>query len=89
MKIINRESGMSEVEAALLWQKIEENGGYQFNKSHSVSYTLISYICQYLKCYYPAEFFAASLSIAKEDALTPIVKDAAENGVFVVPPCIN
>lgn len=84
-----KHSDMDEDHASHLFDQIAEFAGYGFNKSHSCSYTLISYICQYLKCYYPAEFFAASLSIAKEDALTPIVKDAAENGVFVVPPCIN
>ncbi|MGF1781149.1 DNA polymerase III subunit alpha [Vibrio fluvialis] len=84
-----KHSGMDESHASHLFDQIAEFAGYGFNKSHSVAYTLISYICQYLKCYYPAEFFAASLSVVKEDALLPIVKDAAECGVYVVPPCIN
>lgn len=82
-------SDMEESHASHLFDQIAKFAGYGFNKSHSVAYTLISYLCMYLKHYYPAEFFAASLSIVKEDALTPIVKDAAEHGVYVVPPCVN
>lgn len=82
-------SGVSETFASELFDQIAEFAGYGFNKSHSVAYTLISYLCMWLKVHYPAEFFAASLSIAKEDELPSIVKDAETHKIFVVPPCVN
>ena len=51
---------MSEELAKEVWHTIETNGGYQFNASHSVAYTLISYLCMWLKVHYPAEFFAVA-----------------------------
>ena len=89
MKVISREPGLGEELAREIWHNIEVNGGYQFNASHSVAYTLISYLCMWVKVHYPAEFFAAALSIAKEDELPSIVKDAEKSGIYVVPPCIN
>lgn len=82
-------SGMDEHQASDLFDQIAEFAGYGFNKSHSVAYTLISYLCMWVKVHYPAEFFAAALSIAKEDELPSIVKDAEKSGIYVVPPCIN
>lgn len=89
MKVISREPGLNEELAREIWHNIEVNGGYQFNASHSVAYTLISYLCMWLKVNYPAEFFAASLSIAKEDELPSIVKDAEQHKIYIVPPCVN
>ncbi len=82
-------SGMDETEASLLFDKIATFAGYGFNKSHSVAYTLISYQCMWAKVHYPAEFFAAALSIASEDELPRIVKDAFERDIHIVPPDIN
>lgn len=82
-------SGVTEAFASELFDQIAEFAGYGFNKSHSVAYTLISYLCMWLKVNYPAEFFAASLSIAKEDELPSIVKDAELHKIYIVPPCVN
>ena len=82
-------SGVTEEFASELFDQIAEFAGYGFNKSHSVAYTLISYLCMWLKVNYPAEFFAASLSIAKEDELPSIVKDAEQHKIYIVPPCVN
>jgi DNA polymerase-3 subunit alpha len=59
--------------AGELFDKIEGFAGYGFNKSHSVEYTLISYQAMWLKTYYPVEFFAAALSLMKEDKLPAIL----------------
>jgi len=82
-------SGMSENAASLLFDKIEAFAGYAFNKSHSVEYSIISFWAMWLKVRYPAEFYAASMSIAKEERLPQLVKDAQEHNIFVVPPDIN
>ena len=44
-----------------LWQKFEFFAGYGFNKSHAVSYSLISYQCAWLLNYFESEWMAAFL----------------------------
>jgi DNA polymerase-3 subunit alpha len=82
-------SGMDEEHGGALFDKIEKFAGYGFNLSHAVEYSLISYIAMWLKTYYPVEFFAAALTVTKEEKLAPLIKDAAECGVIVNPPDIN
>lgn len=82
-------NGMPEPDAIHLFNMIEKFAGYAFNKSHAVAYSLISYQAAYLKAHYPAEFFAASLSILKDEKLKPIANEAAAKGLQVVPPDIN
>lgn len=63
-----------------VWNAIKTFSGYAFNKSHSVSYALISYYCAYLKAYYPLEFTMACLNHAKDDnSALKILRDAVEN----------
>lgn len=84
-----KESGMSDYHALGLFDQIEKFAGYSFNKSHSVAYTLISYLSMWLKVKYPAEFFAASMSILKEEKLPGLVRDAQLSKITVLPPDIN
>ena len=55
------EKGMAAKQGEALWQKFEFFSGYGFNKSHAVSYSIISYQCAWLFNYYPAEWMAAFL----------------------------
>jgi len=55
------EKGLSKKWANDMWQKFEFFSGYGFNKSHAVSYSVISYQCAWLFNYYPAEWMAAFL----------------------------
>jgi len=55
------EKGLSKSWANKMWQKFEFFSGYGFNKSHAVSYSIISYQCAWLFNYYPAEWIAAFL----------------------------
>jgi len=83
-------SGMSELDAQALWNDIEGFAAYCFNKSHAFAYTLISYQMMWLKVYYPAEFYAASMSVVDDDdKLAPIMMDAKTHGIDVLPPDIN
>lgn len=83
-------SGMGEFEAKILWDKIVGFAGYAFNKSHSVEYTITSYLCMWLKVYYTAEFFAATLSVQDDDEkLKTLITDARKAGIEVMPPDIN
>ena len=49
-----------------LWRLMETFSGYGFNRSHSMSYALIGYHCQYLKTHYPQEWWAACCKNAKD-----------------------
>lgn len=83
-------SGMTERRAEELWDKIVGFAGYAFNKSHSVEYSIISYWTMWLKVRYPAEFFAAAMTVVdKDEKLTSLVLDARRCGLEVLPPDIN
>lgn len=83
------ENGMTQAAAEKLFDDISGWAGYGFNKSHSVEYTLISYQSMWLKTTYPVEFFAAALSLMKEDKLPAILRDAKDHGVSIEVPDIN
>jgi DNA polymerase-3 subunit alpha len=72
-----------------MWHKIEVAAAYQFNASHAYAYSLIGFQSMWLKKHYPAEFYAASLSILDTDKLPGLIKEAEENGVFLAMPDIN
>ncbi|OAD82962.1 hypothetical protein ATN89_17235 [Comamonas thiooxydans] len=79
--------GMSKDAALKFWADVEGFAAYSFNKSHSVEYTLLSWVTMWLKTYYPAEFYAASLTvIEKEDQISGLVTAARNAGMQVLPP---
>ena len=89
-------SDWNEESAGALFDKIEAFAGYGFNRSHAVEYSLISYICMWLKTNYPAEFYAAALTTQtagtsqdKENKVHSLIKDAGKHRINVVPPDIN
>lgn len=82
--------GMDAGRAAQLWENIEGFAAYSFNASHSYEYTLISWVTMWLKVYYPAEFFAAAMTvIEKEEQLAALVADAQAKRLHVLPPDLN
>ncbi|MDR2195301.1 MAG: DNA polymerase III subunit alpha, partial [Gallionellaceae bacterium] len=64
---------------------------YGFNKSHSAAYALVSYQTAWLKCHYPAEFMAATLSSEMDntDKVSFFYQDTVQQGIAVLPPDIN
>lgn len=55
------EKGILRGQAQALWEKFEYFSGYGFNKSHAVSYSIISFQCAWLLTYFEAEWCAAFL----------------------------
>lgn len=82
-------STLDHATATFIFEQIEKFAGYGFNKSHSVAYTLISYMTMWVKVNYPEAFYAACLSILDEQKLAGLAKDAAANDIHIVPPDIN
>ena len=82
-------SALDDRTAGSIFDKIEAFAGYGFNRSHAVEYSIISYWTMWLRVNYPAEYFAACMSIVDEEKLPGLVKDAREAGIEVSPPDIN
>lgn len=68
-------------------QVIEDASSYLFSKNHSDPYSIIGYICGYLRYYYPLEFITSALNIfeSKEDKSIAIIEYAKRNGIRIVP----
>lgn len=77
--------------AANLYDLMSNFAAYGFNKSHAVAYAVIAYQTAFLKCYYPAPFYAALLSteLDNKDKVTLYINDAKKFGVEVFAPDIN
>ena len=84
------ESGYNKKQAAAIWKIVERASGYLYNRSHAVSYSVITYQTAYLKTYYPLEFFVACMNISKpnEDKIKRLVQEAASMSFEILPPDI-
>lgn len=79
-------NGLPSAEARRIWERMVTFGSWAFNKSHSVSYGLISYWCCVLKAHYPLQFAAATLRNLKEDDQgVKILRDLAKEGFEYLP----
>ena len=82
--------GLSEQVASKIWDEMCHYGSWSFNKSHSVSYSVISYWTMWLKMHYPVEFYASILSLTKmDDKRKKILKEYKREGLKVLPVEIN
>jgi DNA polymerase-3 subunit alpha len=85
-----REHGIPPEESGKIFDVVSTFGSYSFNKSHSVSYSMISYYCAWLKTYYPKEFFCSVLG-SEEDSnkFADYLCDAKSMGIKIEMPDIN
>ena len=58
---------VAEEEAKAFLQIIEDSSNYQFGFNHSTGYSMIGYLCGYLRYYYPKEFITAYLNNANNE----------------------
>lgn len=78
--------GMNGQIAAKIWGEMAAFGKYGFNKSHSVSYAVITYWCCWLKVYHRLEFAAACLRDAKDDDQTiAILRELEKEEIHYTP----
>ncbi len=84
-------NGVDEKQAGDIFDLIAGFAKYGFNKSHSAAYALITYQTAYLKCYYPAELYAALMTCDQDnpDKVIRTINDARKNRIKVLPPDIN
>jgi len=72
----------------MLWKEIVTFGRYGFNKSHSISYSILSYRMAWYKLYFPGHYYAALLNNDSERANEWLVA-AALAGVKLKMPDVN
>jgi hypothetical protein len=82
-------TSIDEQGAERLFDDIATFGKYSFNKSHSVAYARIGWICQYLKIHYPLEWSWAIISTAPDKKRRHFAKDAVRRGVKLLPPDVS
>jgi DNA polymerase-3 subunit alpha len=74
-----------------LFDDMVEFSGYGFNKSHAAPYSLISYVCAYLKAHYPLEFLCSALSLEmdEETKMIKFIYNLKALNIKLLPPCVN
>ena len=83
------EKGINENEIEELWRKFEYFSGYGFNKSHAVSYSIISFQCAWLYSYYPTEWMCSFLDREPDTRKEKAINIAKAHGFSVRPIDIN
>ena len=90
-------SNLSEAYASELWEELVGFADYCFNKAHSCSYSVLTYVSAWLKANYSVEFFCALMSI-RSQSLQPktwaqkapeYMQEAKTLGVHIYPPSVN
>ncbi len=84
-------NGLDPGKAGRIFDLIEKFGGYGFNKSHSVAYTMIAYQTAYLKAHFPVQFMAALLTqdMGNQDKTIKNIAECREMGIEILPPDLN
>ena len=91
------EKGISAKEAEEVYDVLEPFGGYAFNKSHTVAYSMLAYHMAYLKTHYPHEFMAAmmtgeaaySAKVTRYRAECKKLEDFLDIEINLLPPDVN
>lgn len=77
----------AEKEAKIFLQIIEDSSNYQFGFNHSTGYSMIGYMCAFLRYYYPTEFIAAYLNNANNEEDIQMGTQLAQlKNVQILPP---
>lgn len=91
-------SNISKEYAEEYWDKtMVPFASYSFNKSHSVAYSVITYVCAYFKANYPVEFFCALMTIRSAvmqpklwaEKAPEYIQEAKQLGVHIHSPSVQ
>lgn len=88
-------AGMDEEVANKVWDQMQAQAAYLFNRSHAVAYSMLSYQTARLKLLYPLEYFAALLrtvsgsSDAVKAKRESYLSDALAMNFKIMPPDVN
>jgi DNA polymerase-3 subunit alpha len=74
-----------------IFDLMEKFAGYGFNKSHAAAYSVLAYHTAWVKVHFPAEFYAANMTVemGDTDKLKILRRDAADFRVQFDIPSVN
>ena len=85
-KVGAEENNIDEEQALKIWKNINTMGSWAFNRSHAISYGLVSYWCCVLKSKFPLEFAAACLRNVKDDEQgVKLLREVVREGLVYKP----
>ena len=86
---INR--GVPETVAEKIFDDMSAFSSYAFNKSHAAAYSVVAYRTAYLKCHYPAEYFAALMTSMLDSTgkISLYTAECRKMGIKILPPSVN
>ena len=84
-----KKQGANETQINNLWAILENAGTYCFNKSHSISYSLMTYWSAYLKHHYPREYLKAYTNYCNEEKRVHAFNEAKRLGIKLVYPSMS
>lgn len=84
-------NGVSEQTANEIFDEMSNFAKYAFNKSHAAAYAYVSYQTAWLKCHYPCELLAATLTSVLDSAVkvSTYIAEATRLGIKVLAPNVN
>ena len=85
------EKGLSPDIGTILWSVAEDSANYSFNKSHSLSYSVLAAWTTYLKFNHPQQFFLSLLKMTKyepapQEEIAKISKELSHFGIKLLSP---
>ncbi|MGN1418490.1 MAG: OB-fold nucleic acid binding domain-containing protein, partial [Acutalibacteraceae bacterium] len=84
-------NGVSEKTANELFDEMSNFAKYAFNKSHAAAYAYVSYQTAWLKCHYPKQLLAATLTSVLDQSgkVTEYINECNRLKIEVLPPHVN
>ena len=84
-------NGVDETTARALFEEMSHFANYAFNKSHAAAYAFVSYQTAWLKCHYPCELLAATLTSVLDSSskVALYIAECGRLGIRVLPPSVN
>jgi len=84
-------NGVPERVAVQIFDDMTDFAAYAFNKSHAAGYAVVSYQTAWLKCYYPVEFMAATMTSYMDSTgkVAGYIHECKKMGIKLLAPDIN
>lgn len=84
-------NGVSEEAANAIFDEMSNFAKYAFNKSHAAAYAFVSYQTAWLKCHYPCELLAATLTSVLDSStkVSMYISECTRLGIKVLSPSVN
>jgi len=86
-----KEKNWTENQIQEIWNLMSKQAEYCFNRGHSISYSLLSYLTAYLKTHYTLSFMTSCLS-SKSDNVSKLgvfINECQRLNIKVSPPSVN